>query len=160
MSLHKLHTMRHHRIPLVLLTCLSVFSWTACGVRRGDVVILPESFEGWVVIFYEVPGKLVLPREGFKNLINVPPSGIVLTKSVKSIGYGIDEYYLGGPNGSRKRIWTEFEGCKASETCVREIQFLFSPVRASLFFVGGEADIARFPRPDMQSLRSLAGGAR
>lgn len=152
--------MRHHTIPLVLLTCLGVFFGTACGVRRGDVVILPPNFEGWVVILYEVPAKPVLPREGFKNLINVPPSGIVLTNSVKPVGYGIDEYYLAGPNGSRKRIWTEFEGCNANETCVREIQFFFSPVRASLFFVGGKDDLARFPRPDVQSLISLkqAGG--
>lgn len=119
----------------------------SCGVRWGDVILLPDNFEGWVTIKYDVPEAAALGRDGRKILIQVPPSGALLTSSDRAIGYGLDEYYFVGSDGHRLRLPTEAEGCVPAEVCVQHFRFYSSPAKVSVFFVGKAGSMARYPYP-------------
>jgi len=48
------------------------------------VTLIPDGFEGWVVIRYDVPGEPSLGREGAKTMIKVPSSGSVITPRARA----------------------------------------------------------------------------
>jgi len=130
---------------------LASFAWTittSCGVRAGNVVLLPAGFEGWVVVHYEVSGSPPFGREGVKTLIQIPPAGSVFSSSTRSRGYGLDEYYFVGPEGKRIRVKSEDDGCTDQETCVRKFQFFFTPTKFTRFFVGKKQDLSHYPIPE------------
>jgi len=134
----------------VLACALTAFILTvvACGVRAGNIVLIPSGFEGWVVIRYEVPGESSLGREGAKTMLRVPVSGSLITSSDMPRGYGIDEYYFVGADGKRTPIQNEPEGCKDQDVpCVQQFEFVTSPVKVTIFFVGKKPNLARYPKP-------------
>ena len=120
---------------------------TSCGVRAGNVVLIPTGFEGWVVVRYDVAGAPALDHEGAKTLVRVPDSGSVSTGSDRSNGYGIDDYYFVGPDGNRVKIQSDAEGCKEQEPCVQQFEFVTSPAKVTTFFIGPKQDLARYPKP-------------
>jgi hypothetical protein len=120
----------------------------SCGVRAGNVVLLPMGFEGWVAIRYDVPAGTALEREWAKTLIRVPRSGVVSCRSRRSSGYGIDEYYFVTTDGLRRRVPTDAHGCSEQEACVQLFQFFFSPTTTTLFFVGKRANVPLYRRPE------------
>jgi hypothetical protein len=133
-----------------LLTSLAVFCCACCGIRRGDVVLLPNGFEGWVVIRYEVSNTPVLEREGFRNVVRVPTSGEFSTNSKRAVGYGFDTYYFVDVAGKRQRIRAWDEHCERQEVCVQQFQLFSSPSIATIFFVGKKDDVPRHPKPEFR----------
>ncbi len=125
---------------------LAAFTTMSCGVRWGNIVLIPENFEGWVTIKYEVPEAAPLKREGLKMLIQVPASGAVTTSSTRAAGYGTDEYYLVAADGRRRRLPNEFEGCPGT-ACAQRFTFFSSPARVTVFFVGRAEDVGRYSNP-------------
>ena len=127
---------------VVLTTLLS-----GCGIRRGDVVTIPEDYEGWVQIFYDVPEAPKLRSEGWRNLIEVPATGIVATSSSRAVGYSIDEYFLVRSDGGREEVKADFEKC-ANGRYVGRLQFYSSPRKVTVFFVGDPARMSEYSMPD------------
>lgn len=123
----------------------------ACGLRWGDVVLLPTDFEGWVMIHYDVPGGAPLERAGLKTLIRVPPSGVVFTSSGRAEGYGSDEYFFVSSEGKRTPVRSEAaEGCEEQQVCVQRFQFFSPPAQATLFFVGKRGNLSLYRKPKLQ----------
>lgn len=116
-----------------------------CGVRRGDTVVVPADYEGWVQIHYQVNGSPDFPKEGGSNLIVVPGSGIVKTGSVRSPGYGQDHYFLTGANGVRTEIPSD--GSSNNGRSVSGFQYFSSPAQVTIFFVGDSKKIGDYKRP-------------
>lgn len=134
---------------LAVLVALLVPLAASCGVRGGDVVLLPVNFEGWVVIHYEDPSGTPLETEGARTLIRVPPSGVVRTSSPRAEGYGLDKYYFVASNGSRVRVQHEAEGCEDQGACVQQFEFISSPTKTTVFFVGEKGNLGRYRRPEL-----------
>lgn len=132
-------------VALILLALLAAACWIALNLRRGDIVLLPKGFEGWVVIRYKVTGRPMLAHEGVRNLIRVPVSGEFSTSSTRATGYGVDTYYFVGADGKRQRLPTEAEDCQRQEVCIRQFQLFSSPSAATRFFVGNREDLSRLP---------------
>jgi hypothetical protein len=133
--------MKHELFGMVLLALLA-----GCGMRRGDTVLIPASYEGWVQIHYDVKGSAELPKEGWANLIVVPNSGIVKTGSARAPGYGQDHYFLVDAKGVRTEIPSVY-GREAAGRSVSGFQYLSSPSRAVIFFVGDAKKIGNYKRP-------------
>lgn len=130
---------------VVLLLCLSSSS---CGLRAGEVLLLPSGYKGWVVIRYEIAGQPRLSRSGFKTLVRVPVSGSLETSSKMEFGYGVDEFYYVNSADERMAISSESgNGCKPEDVCARRFQFYTSPVRTAVFFVGTAKELVRYPEP-------------
>ena len=134
----------------VLLIALSTFMFS-CGVRTGNVVLIPSGYKGWITIRYEVKDAMALPKEGIRTVLRVPSSGIVNTSNSRPNGYGVDTYYAVSPQGVRTRIPTETDSCSANQKCVRRFQFFTSPRIVTVFFVGTAEDISRFPKPTIRT---------
>jgi hypothetical protein len=134
-------------LALLFVTSLEVVTLVACGIRRGDVVLLENRFEGWVVIRYDVAGRPALERNRVHNLIQVPASGEVSTSSSRSTGYGFDVYYIVDATGDRRRLATEAENCQDQDICIRQFQLFSSPTVMTRFFVGTKDDLIRSPKP-------------
>ena len=117
--------------------------WCSCWECGSN----PDGFEGWVVIRYDIPGEPAFDREGAKTLVKVPKSGSLSTSSDSANGYGIDEYYLVAADGQRVRVPSEAEGCKDQDPCVQQFEFITSPIKATLFFVGKKQDVSQYPKP-------------
>jgi hypothetical protein len=140
-------TNRDITIPVFLLA----FAFTiCCGVRAGNVVLLPEDFEGWIVIRYNVSGADALEREGIKVVIKVLMSGAISTSSERASGYGLDAYYFVDANGRRRPIPSEADGCKNDERCARQFQFFTSPSTITVFFVGTKQALFQSSPPVVQ----------
>jgi hypothetical protein len=101
------------------LIVLTIMVAVACGVRAGNVVLIPMGFEGWVVIRYDMPGEPAFAHEGAKTLVKVPQQGSLSTSSDRPNGYGLDEYYFVEADGQRVRIQSDAEGCRDQEPCIR-----------------------------------------
>lgn len=141
--------MTSNYLLVCLLTAL-ILTTAACGVRAGNVTLIPDDFEGWVVIRYEVPGEPSLSREGAKTMVKVPASGSLMTSSDMPSGYGIDEYYFVGADGKRTPIQNEAEGCKEQDApCVQQFEFVTSPARVAMYFVGKKPNLGRYPKPEV-----------
>lgn len=129
------------------LIFLAVVAGVGCGVRAGNVVLIPMGFEGWVVIRYQVPNAPSFDHEGVKTLVKVPESGSLSSSSDRPNGYGVDEYYFVAGDGRRVRIQSDVEGCKDPAPCVQQFEFITGPIKATLFFVGKKADLSQYPKP-------------
>lgn len=139
-------TITHYFLVGVLAAVM--VAGVSCGVRAGNITLIPDGFEGWVVIRYQVPGEPSLGREGAKTIVKVPASGSLITNSDRPNGYGIDEYYFVGADGKRVPIQNEAEGCKRQDApCVQQFEFVTSPIKATMFFVGQKPDFGRYPKP-------------
>jgi hypothetical protein len=132
-----------------LLIVLTIVMVAACGVRAGNVILIPMGFEGWVVIRYDMPGEPAFDHEGVKTLVKVPQSGSLSTSSDRQNGYGVDEYYFVGANGQRVRIQSDAEGCRDQEPCIQQFEFITSPTKETVFFVGKKQDLATHPKPNV-----------
>lgn len=66
----------------VALTVLACSGAAVTPVRY----VLPDDFDGWVVVEYEVSGAPTLPVAGGRRQIVVPPSGYVATSSPQEFG--------------------------------------------------------------------------
>ena len=124
-----------------------------CGVRRGDTIVIPAEYEGWVQIHYQVGGSPTLRREGGSNLIVVPGSGIVKTGSVRSPGYGQDHYYLTEASGVRTEIPSD--GGQKADRSVSSFQYFSSPAQVTIFFVGDARKIDAYKRPNPEEFVNL-----
>ncbi len=146
---------RSTKLPITInnrfLACLRVAviaTSASCGIRAGNVTLIPVAFEGWVVIRYQVPGAPSLDREGARTMVKVPASGSLSTSSDSPYGYGIDEYYLVGTDGERVRIQGEADGCNGQGTaCIQHYEFTSSPIKATTVFVGKKQNLPRYPKP-------------
>jgi uncharacterized protein DUF6843 len=134
----------------ILIASLAIVCAVACGVRRGDDVLLPSGFEGWVLIHYEVSGRPELERDGFRNVIRVSESGAISTSSTRAVGYSSDAYYFVDSGGKRQPIRNWNEECKADEVCVQQFQIFSSPSMTTRFFVGRKANRSRYPQPNVE----------
>lgn len=128
-----------------LLGVMLVALLAGCGVRRGDTIVIPAEYEGWVQIHYQVGGSPELRREGGANLIVVPGSGIVKTGSVRSPGYGQDHYFLADAGGVRTEIPSD--GGQKDGRSVSGFQYFSSPAQVTIFFVGDARKIDAYKRP-------------
>ena len=135
------------RLLACLLIVLPIVAGVGCGVRAGNVVLIPMGFEGWVVIRYDIPSEPAFIREGVKTVIKVPASGSLSTSSERPNGYGIDEYYFVGADEKRVRVQSDFEGCKEQDPCIQQFEFVTSPTTVSVFFIGNKQDLSRYPKP-------------
>jgi hypothetical protein len=146
---------RQNELPIVgalnfwayLLIVLAIGVGVGCGVRAGNVVLIPMGFEGWVVIHYDIPREPAFDHEGAKTLVKVPESGSLSTSSNRPNGYGIDEYFFVAADGKRVRVQNEAEGCNDQEPCIQQFEFVTSPTKMTMFFVGKKPDVARYPKP-------------
>ncbi len=135
------------RLLVCLLIVFHIAIAVSCGFRAGNVVLIPMGFRGWVVIRHEVAGAPPFGHEGGKMLIKVPESGILSSSSNWPSGYGNDEYYLVGDDGQRVRIHSPFEGCNDPAPCIQRFEFITSPIKATVFFVGNVQDLSQHPKP-------------
>ena len=135
------------RIDAVLVALIALVAAASCGVRWGNLVLIPSDFEGWVVIRYFVASEPVLTREGTKPLIKVPKSGHLSTSSTSPTGYGVDEYYFVFPDGRRQRLRSELDTCPEQEICAQKFGFTSRPSQVTIFFVGRAKDLSRYPKP-------------
>jgi hypothetical protein len=137
-------------LPAVAGVILALSLAASCGLRAGNVVLIPAGFEGWIIVRYQVQGAPALDFEGAKSLIRVPDSGSVSTSSDRPQGYGSDDYYFVGPGGKRVRVQSGDFGCKQEqEPCVQRCEFITSPVKVTTFFVGPKEDLVRYTRPKL-----------
>lgn len=135
------------RLLACLLIFLAVVVGVGCGVRAGNVVLIPTGFEGWVVIRYQIPNAPSFDHEGAKTLVKVPESGSLSSSSDRPNGYGVDEYYFVAGDGQRVRIQSDAEGCNDPAPCIQQFEFITSPIKATLFFVGKKQDLPQHPKP-------------
>lgn len=142
------------KIVAFLVISLAVFCWAACGIRRGDDVLLLDGFEGWVVIRYEVSNSPALEHGRFRNVIRVPASGEFSTSSKRAGGYGFDTYYFLDAVGKLHRIRNWDEHCESHEVCIQQFQLFSSPSIATMFFVGKKDNMPRYPRPNLETERA------
>ena len=142
--------MRGRTLASIFLASLALVMVVSCGVRAGDIVLLPTGFEGWVMVHYEISGRSAFEREGGKTLIRVPASGSVSSSNERPTGYGIDEYYFVGPEGKRMRIQSDDKGCVGQEPCVQQFQYFSSPAMVTRFFVGKKENLSRYPMPEVK----------
>jgi hypothetical protein len=134
-------------MPAAAGVVLSLSLGVSCGVRAGNVVLIPAGFKGWVILRYGLSAEPALEHEGVKTLVKVPGSGSLSTSSDRSNGYGIDDYYFVGPDGNRAKISSDTDGCKEQEPCVQQFEFVTSPAKTTIFFVGQRQDLPRYPKP-------------
>ncbi len=137
------------RLLAYLLIVFHIVIGVSCGFRAGNVVLIPMGFRGWVVIRHDVAGAPVFGHERFKMLIKIPESGLLSSSSDWPSGYGTDEYYLVGRDGQRVSIHSQFQGCNDPAPCIQEFEFISSPIKATLFFVGNKQDLAQHPKPTL-----------
>ena len=118
---------------------------SGCGVRRGDTILIPAEFEGWVQIHYRVSGAPELQLRGGTNLIEVPNSGIVKTSSSRSPGYGQDHYFSTDSLGGRVEIPSD--GSSKSGRSVSGFLYFSSPAQVTIFFVGEPNRMSLYQQP-------------
>jgi len=141
--------LRDRRIVILAVAFVVIAIAPACGIRAGNVVLIPNGFRGWVVIRYNVSGAAELGHDGVKTLISVPESGAVFTSSDRPSGYARDEYYFVGGNDKRLRITSDAEGCQTRKPCVQGFEYITSPVKVTVFFVGTKQELPLYPRPNV-----------
>jgi hypothetical protein len=91
----------------------------AHGLEEGipERHILPEGFQGWMVVEYEIPGTPELPIEDGVFVFRHPESGTLETASRFSPGMKRKEYFTHGPTGRealaelgpKRRIWGQYD---------------------------------------------------
>jgi hypothetical protein len=129
-----------------LVLVFTILVCSACRSRPGDRVLIPEGFEGWVVVLYGIPGQPELRLENGKNVLTIPPSGKARTSSKRDSGWASDEYLFVGPTGSKKKIPIDGNGCDR-KACISELRFYGSPHQATVFFVGLATNRPRYHEP-------------
>ena len=134
------------RLLAYLLIAFHIVIGVSCGFRAGNVVLIPMRFRGWVVIRHDVAGAPPFGHERGKLLIKIPESGLLSSSSDWPSGYGTDEYYFVAGDGQRVRIHSQFEGCNDSAPCIEQFEFITSPIKATLFFVGSKQDLSQYPK--------------
>ena len=75
-----------------------------CGFRRGDRVLIPDGYVGWVEIRYNVRGAPQLRLVDGKYELRIGADGKLVTSSDQSSGYGSDEYFYVRSIGSMSRL--------------------------------------------------------
>ncbi len=91
----------------------------AHGLKEGmpERHFVPEGFQGWAVVKYDIPEKPELPVANGVLVFNYPDSGILETQSGWNPGLKRKEYFSYGPEGPDAipklgpdcRIWNEYE---------------------------------------------------
>src|ERR1044071_3448283 len=106
-----------------------IFCSLRCGMRRGEIILIPDSYIGWVRVYYDVPGEVGLPREGGKNLLRIDRDGLLRTSTPLYKGYGVDEYYYVTSTGERHRL--REEGPNVNAAWITHLQYVYAtpPVR-------------------------------
>ncbi len=99
------------------------------------------------MIHYDIPSDPALDHEGAKTLVKVPGSGSLSTSSNRSNGYGIDEYFFVAADEKRVRVQNDAEGCNEQEPCIQQFEFITSPTKTTVFFVGKKPDVSHYPKP-------------
>jgi uncharacterized protein DUF6843 len=133
-----------------LLGTLFMLPLVSCGLRPGNDVSIPAGFKGWVTIRYDAAGSPPLQRNGLRPVINVPPTGEVLTSSRRSNGYGVDHFYFVASDGKRTPIKEDSHGCLESELCIQQFEYFTSPRQATVFFVGTKREMSSYKRPEVK----------
>jgi len=88
-------------LTLALLICVafwlnsSVRHWT----RPASRFLIPEGYEGWVRIEFEVHGAPPLPLEDGEYVLKVPADGVLRTSSAEQYGWAKDHYYYYSAQG-------------------------------------------------------------
>ena len=129
-----------------------IFVLAACDNRRGDIVYLPSHYRGWVTIEYNVKGAPALGYLRGKNLIRVPPLGLVQTSSGRKVGYASDEYWFESQDGYELRVPEELtvreEGLCEKQTCVLRPIYQSVPTPKTFFYVGSKSQMEQSTPPD------------
>ncbi|NGZ76899.1 DUF6843 domain-containing protein [Saccharibacillus alkalitolerans] len=94
------------KIPCLLLGLLSLLALAGCtDTRPSSVYLLPEGYEGWVLIDFAQEGAPEIPVEDGKQVFRIGSDGKLDTSTPEpSYGTAEDEYYFVDEEGNRRRI--------------------------------------------------------
>jgi hypothetical protein len=70
----------------------------------------------------------------------------VLTQSARATGYGTDHYYFHSSDGTLAEIQYDVPNGCVTGVCISHTQLYMEPA-VTVFFVGNESDLAKFPVP-------------
>ena len=133
-----------------VVVCLGLLAnfLTGCMLRQGNRVLIPTGYEGWIRVYYDVPNAPPLPVEGGKQVVRVPPNGVVRTSSHHDSRYGEDEYFYSRSDGTLSKLPTE--GVQDSPSAlVHSHLFQSSQSPVHVFFIGPKAELKNHPRPEV-----------
>lgn len=135
------------KIVVILAVIAIAFVWH--GFRRGDDVLIPENYRGWVAIHYRINGQPSLPMRNGRYVLVISASGTLLTSSERASGYGRDNFYFLSSLGNKSRIPREAEGCQ-QQVCASFFEYYYNP-NITVFYVGRSSDLSQFTRPSLSS---------
>ena len=123
-------------IPIVL----AVGSLGCPDFRRGNDFVLPEGFEGWVIVELENSGCPELPVVDGRFVVEVPQDGEVCTATLLEEGLGIDNHYI-GPDRSVLVDKRDHPGRRIWGTSTVSLWMMGDKERIHIkFFVGSEEE--------------------
>jgi len=76
------------------------FWWNNKKINRD--FFIPETYEGWVTIHYEVPGAPPLEEFSGVQRVVIPDSGVLETSTKLEVGWRKDQFFWGDPTHSRE----------------------------------------------------------
>lgn len=142
------------RSQLLVACCLTLLS---CGQwRRGETVLIPNGYAGWVTIEYNLPGAPALTQQNGHYLIAVDAQGKALTSTPMETGLGNDQYFYTDASGKRTELRLSGTGNNsAGSVMVQGVRYITvpqlenqKPRQVKAFFVGSESEYARASKSD------------
>jgi len=120
-----------------------------CGFRTSNTVLIPDSYVGWVRIYYKGPGAPSLRKESGSYLIVIDDAGTARTSSIRDSGYGRDEYFYFSSAGIRTKL--KLQGVEdAPDDMIHDFTYQSAPKEVTLFFVGPRMAVKATTRPDLE----------
>ena len=139
--------------PALLAVAGLVYFWPWRGRRDPMRYLVPESYVGWVVIQYGVPGSPPLPiRDGAVEVV-VPLSGRLATRSEQEYGFALDDWESVSPAGLRTKLLDpDAHGGRIWRWSAGTLEAPGRPeVHREQFFVGTEGATTSAWRQDLSS---------
>lgn len=104
---------------LFFLLCAAFLITTNCDEKKAKTIyLIPQGFEGEVVITYDAPGSQSPLFENGVRVITINPSGKVESQHKSSVGVADDVYFFVSSNGSRKAIPFDHETDDPNKLCI------------------------------------------
>lgn len=143
------------RFQLLVTCCLTLLS---CGQwRRGETVLVPNGYTGWVTIEYSLPGAPALIQQNGRYLITIDAQGKALTSTPLETGLGNDQYFYTDASGERTELSLAAGtgNNAAGSVMVQGVRYITvpqlenqKPRQVKAFFVGSKSEYALAPKSD------------
>jgi hypothetical protein len=117
-----------------VIVCAGWFGMIARKTNTRSLrFLIPEGYNGWIRVEFDVPGEAPLRTEGGQIVLKIPSTGLLRTSSPEQFGWARDayEFYSAGgvrpvpDSGTGQLIWGKLNGEESGSSGKRKYEELF-----------------------------------